>query len=217
MIRFSMIRFSKQTAQKILAHITAAIPFVLMLKDIFSNTLGADPVRALTLRSGWWALSFLLLSLLMTPLRKLTGSLSWIRYRRMLGLWAFALACCHLSIYLILDLQGRWPQIFSDIAKRPYITVGFTAWLLLVPLALTSTAAMMRKLGRRWRQLHKLVYVIAPLGVLHFLWLVKKDQTEPLIFAVVLAALLVSRLVTQFVTKQNKPPTPRNTQPPHSE
>ena len=95
----------------------------------------------------------------------------------------------------MLDLQGRWAQIFSDIAKRPYITVGFIAWLLLVPLAITSTAAMMRKLGRRWRQLHKLVYLIAPLGVMHFLWLVKKDQTEPFIFASVLVILLSMRLI----------------------
>lgn len=198
-------RLASQTnALKILAHLLAALPFALMLKDTFGNSLGADPVRTLSLRTGWWALSFLLLSLAMTPLRKLTGSTAWIRYRRPLGLWAFALACCHLSIYLVLDLQGRWTQIFSDIAKRPYITVGFIAWLLLLPLALTSTAAMMRKLGRRWRQLHKLVYVTAPLGVLHFLWLVKKDQTEPLIFAVVLAALLCMRLI------KNRHRTPNN-------
>ena len=190
-----MIRLPSQTVLKITAHLLAALPFALMLKDTFSNALGADPVRSLTLRTGWWALSFLLLSLAMTPLRKITGSTAWIRYRRMLGLWAFVLACIHLNIYLILDLQGRWAQIFSDIAKRPYITVGFIAWLLLVPLALTSNAAAMRKLGRRWRRLHKMVYLIAPLGVLHFLWLVKKDQTEPLVFAAVLAVLLCARLL----------------------
>lgn len=189
-----MLAMSKQIGLKILAHMIAAIPFALMIKDTFGNNLGADPVRTLTLRTGWWALSFLLISLAMTPLRKLTGNTSWIRYRRMLGLWAFALACCHLSIYVVLDLQGQWAQIFIDIAKRPYITVGFAAWLLLIPLALTSNAVMMRKLGPRWRQLHKLVYVIAPLVVLHFFWLVKKDHTEPLIFAAVLAVLLVVRL-----------------------
>jgi len=204
-----MIGFSKQTTLKVMAHIIAAIPFALMLKDTFSDSLGADPVRTLTVRTGWWTLSFLLMSLAMTPLRKLTGSASWTRYRRMLGLWAFALACCHLSIYLVLDLQGRWPQIFVDIAKRPYITVGFTAWLLLLPLALTSNVAMMRKLSRRWRQLHKLVYIIAPLGVLHFLWLVKKDQTEPLIFAAVLAVLLSARLIARLNRKSaSQNPTP---------
>lgn len=190
-----MIRLPSQTALKILAHLLAALPFALMLKDAFSNTLGADPVRSLTLRTGWWALSFLLLTLAMTPLRKITGITGWIRYRRMLGLWAFALACVHLNIYLILDLQARWAQIFSDVVKRPYMTVGFIAWLMMVPLALTSNAAAMRKLGRRWRQLHKMIYLIAPLGVLHFLWLVKKDQTEPLVFAAALAALLCARLI----------------------
>ncbi len=180
---------------KFLAHAIAALPLALMINDTVYNDLGADPIRTLTLRTGWWALVFLLLSLAMTPLRKLTGISEWLHYRRMLGLWAFALACCHLNVYLVLDLQGRWAQIFSDILKRPYITVGFTAWLLLIPLALTSTAAMMRKLGRRWRQLHKLAYVIAPLGVIHFLWLVKKDQTEPLIFAAVLTFLLLARLI----------------------
>jgi len=188
-------RLAEPNALKILAHVVAALPLALMLKDTLSDTLGADPIRTLTLRTGWWALSFLLLSLAMTPLRKLTGQAGWMHYRRMLGLWAFACVCCHLSIYLVLDLQGRWTQIFTDIVKRPYITVGFTAWLLLIPLALTSTQAMMRKLGRRWRVLHRLVYLIAPLGVLHFLWLVKKDMTEPLIFAAVLALLLALRLI----------------------
>ena len=191
-----MTRLPSQAAVlKLLAHLAAALPLALMLKNTFSNSLGADPVRTLTLRTGWWGLSFLLLCLAMTPLRKFTGQTGWIRYRRMLGLWAFAFACCHLSIYLVLDLQGHWTQIFTDILKRPYITVGFTAWLLLIPLALTSTQAMMRKLGRRWRQLHKLIYLIAPLGVLHFLWLVKKDLTEPLIFAAVLTVLLAARLM----------------------
>ncbi len=197
-----MLGISKQIGLKTLAHTVAAIPFALLIKHTFGDNLGADPVRTLTLSTGWWGLSFLLLSLSMTPLRKLTGNTSWIRYRRMLGLWAFALACCHLSVYLVLDLQGRWPQIFNDIAKRPYITAGFTAWLLMVPLALTSNAAMMRKLGLRWRQLHKLVYVIAPLAVLHFLWLVKKDHTEPLSFAAVLAALLATRLTMRGSTNK---------------
>jgi methionine sulfoxide reductase heme-binding subunit len=180
---------------RIFLHCLAALPLLLAAIDVFHNTLGADPVRALTLRTGWWALFFLLASLAMTPLRKLTGSTHWLRIRRMLGLWAFAFACVHLSIYLVLDLQGEWRQIFSDILKRPYITVGFSAWLLLIPLAMTSTQAMIRRLGKRWRQLHKLVYVIAPLGVLHFIWLVKKDLTEPLIFAAVLAVLLALRLI----------------------
>ncbi len=177
-----------------MAHGLALLPFALMLRDIFTDRLGADPVRTLTLRTGWWALTFLLLCLTMSPLRRVTGDATWIRFRRLLGLWAFALASCHLSIFIALDLQGEWRAIFTDIAKRPYITVGFSAWLLLLPLAATSTQRMMRKLGRRWRQLHKLVYLIAPLGVLHFFWLVKKDLTEPLIFAGLLSILFAVRL-----------------------
>ena len=179
---------------RLLAHTLAAVPLLLMIVDALLNKLGADPVRTLTLHTGWWGLSFLLLSLCMTPLRRLTGSSHWLRIRRMLGLWCFALISLHLLIYVALDLQGEWPQLFVDIAKRPYITVGFAAWLLLLPLAITSNAPMMRKLGRRWAQLHRVVYLIAVLGVLHFIWLVKKDLTEPLIFAGVLGVLLAVRV-----------------------
>jgi methionine sulfoxide reductase heme-binding subunit len=175
------------------AHLVSAIPLAWMIWDVLEDNLRGDPVKTLTHRTGWWALFFLLASLAMTPLRRLTGASDWIRIRRMLGLWGFAFACCHLSIYLVLDLQGEWAGIFADILKRPYITVGFTAWLLLIPLALTSTQSAMRKLGRRWGVLHRLVYVIAPLGVLHFFWLVKKDQFEPLMFALALAVLLLLR------------------------
>lgn len=178
---------------RVLAHVLAALPLLWMLVDTVLNQLGADPVRSLTLRTGWWALSFLLLSLGMTPLRRFSGSNHWLRIRRMLGLWCFVMASLHLLIYLALDLQGEWPQLFTDIAKRPYITVGFSAWLLLLPLALTSNKAMMRKLGKNWAKLHRLVYLIGVLAVLHFLWLVKKDLTEPLIFAGILAALLAMR------------------------
>lgn len=111
----------------------------------------------------------------------------------MLGLFAFFYATLHFSVYALLDLGLDWSFLAEDIAKRPYITVGFTAWLLLVPLALTSTHAMMRRLGRRWKQLHRLVYVVGVLGVVHFYWLVKADVREPLIYAVILAVLLASR------------------------
>ena len=156
--------------------------------------LGTDPVAAITHATGDWALRFLLASLAMTPLRRLTGA-SWpIRFRRLLGLYAFFYACLHFATYLGLDLGGYWAQIFADIAKRPYITVGFTAWLLLLPLAVTSTRGWIRRLGRRWGQLHRLVYVAAPLAVLHFVWLVKSDLREPLIYAAVLAVLLGARV-----------------------
>lgn len=182
------------TLFRLLAHALAVVPLLWMILDTARDQLGADPVRTLTLRTGWWALCFLLLSLCMTPLRRFSGSSYWLRIRRMLGLWCFAMASLHLLIYAALDLQGEWPQLFADIAKRPYITVGFSAWLLLLPLALTSNNVMLRKLGKNWAKLHRLVYLIGLLAVLHFLWLVKKDLTEPLIFAGFLAILLAVRV-----------------------
>lgn len=179
---------------RLAAHALAITPMALLARDAIANRLGADPVAALTHATGDWALRLLLLTLAITPLRRLTGW-SWpIRYRRMLGLHAFAYACTHFAIYLVLDLGGYWSQIFDDIAKRPFITVGFLAWLCLLPLAATSTRAAMRRLGPHWGRLHRLVYVIALLAVLHFLWLVKADLREPLIYAGILAALLAARL-----------------------
>lgn len=161
---------------------------------IRADALGADPVAELTHASGEWALRFLLLCLAMTPLRILSGQAWPIRFRRMLGLYAFAYACAHFSVYLVLDLGGYWPQIFEDLRKRPYIMVGFAAWLLMLPLALTSTRMAMRALGRKWGQLHRLVYLSGICAVVHFWWLVKADLREPLIYAGILAVLFGLRL-----------------------
>jgi sulfoxide reductase heme-binding subunit YedZ len=152
--------------------------------------LGANPVAAILHTFGKWSLNFLLLTLTVTPLRLLTGQIEWQRLRRMLGLFAFTYALLHFLTYLVLDqsLDGR--AVLQDIAKRPYITIGFTALLLLVPLAATSTHGMMRRLGRRWRRLHRLVYAIAVLGVWHYYWGVKADVRRPLLYAGVLAVLL---------------------------
>jgi len=135
-----------------------------------------------------------MVTLSVTPLRRLTGRADLIRYRRMLGLFTFFYAGLHFVTYIWLDQFFDPAAIAKDIIKRPFITVGFSAFVLLVPLALTSTQAMMRRLGRRWQLLHRLIYLIALLGVIHFLWLVKKDMTEPLIYAAALALLLVMRL-----------------------
>lgn len=158
------------------------------------NELGADPVHTLIHQTGWWALVMLLASLAMTPLRRWTGTTWPLRYRRMLGLYGFFYACAHLACFGVFDLQLDWALMGREILLRPYLLVGFTAWLLLIPLALTSTRAMMRRLGRRWVLLHRLVYVTAPLGVLHFAWQVKSDLSEPLWFASLLAVLLLARL-----------------------
>ncbi|MET0549953.1 MAG: protein-methionine-sulfoxide reductase heme-binding subunit MsrQ [Xanthomonas sp.] len=155
-----------------------------------SDALGADPVAEVEHRTGLWALRLLLLTLAITPLRQLTGQSVLLRFRRMLGLYAFFYATVHLAAYLGLDLRGYWTQIFEEIVKRPYITVGFLAWLLLVPLAVTSTQGWMRRLKRNWGKLHKAIYAIGVLAVLHFWWLVKSDIREPLLYAAILAVLL---------------------------
>ena len=159
-----------------------------------SGGLGANPIEFITRSTGTWTLVGLLVTLSVTPLRRLTGRADFIRYRRMLGLFTFFYACLHFITYIWLDQFFDPAAIAKDIVKRPFITVGFTAFVLLIPLAATSTHAMMRRLGRRWQQLHRLVYPIALLGVIHFLWLVKKDLTEPLIYGAVLTLLLVMRL-----------------------
>lgn len=175
---------------KALVHALALAPAAVLFWRAWHDGLGADPVAALTHGTGEWALRLLLLGLAMTPLRQLTKQ-SWpIRFRRLIGLYAFFYASLHLAVYLLLDLGSYWSQIGADILKRPFITVGFAAWLLLLPLALTSTQAMMRRLKKNWQRLHRLVYAIAVLAVLHFWWLVKSDIREPLAYAAVLAVLL---------------------------
>ncbi|MBP6797089.1 MAG: protein-methionine-sulfoxide reductase heme-binding subunit MsrQ [Luteimonas sp.] len=169
------------------------------------DALGADPVAEVEHRLGLWALRLLLLTLAITPLRQLTGQPVLLRFRRMLGLYAFAYASLHFAAYLALDLRGYWTQVFEEIAKRPYITVGFAAWLLLVPLAVTSTQGWIRRLGRRWGQLHRLVYAIAILAVLHFWWIVKSDYREPLLYAAVLAVLLSWRLWKRLAARRGRP------------
>lgn len=157
--------------------------------------LGANPVEELIHRLGKWGLNFLLVTLAVTPLRRLSGWNWLIRLRRMLGLFAFFYLLLHFLAYAGLDQRFDLAVILEDVVERPFITLGMTALVLLLPLALTSTNAMMRRLGRRWRQLHRLVYPIAILGVWHFYWQVKLDTLEASIYAAVLAALLGFRLV----------------------
>lgn len=174
--------------------ILALIPLSRLIIAAIDDRLGANPIEKITHTTGYWALTFLLLTLSATPLRALSKWFWPIRIRRMLGLFAFFYACLHFLSYLVLDQFFDWPAIIEDIEKRPYITIGFTAFLLLVPLAITSNNAIARKIGgKNWRRLHKLIYPIAIAGVIHFLWLVKKDLSQPITFALLLASLLLLR------------------------
>jgi sulfoxide reductase heme-binding subunit YedZ len=165
--------------------------------SIAGVSLGANPVEEILHTLGKWGLNFLLLTLCITPLQQLSGWVHWIRLRRMLGLAAFFYLLGHFLFYLLVDQGLDYRVVLEDVAKRPYITVGFTALMLLVPLALTSTRAAMRRLGRRWQKLHRLVYVAALLGCVHFYWQVKADVREPLYYFAVLASLLGWRLWNQ--------------------
>ena len=179
--------------KKRLLFIACSVPFCLLLYNGFTNNLTANPIKEITHFTGEWTLNLLLATLAVTPLRKITGNNSLIRYRRMLGLFTFFYACLHFSTYLVLDQFFDWNEIVLDVAKRPYITVGFTAFTLLIPLAVTSTNKMVQRLGNNWRKLHKLIYLIGALAIVHYLWLVKADLLPPIIYGVILCVLLALR------------------------
>lgn len=160
----------------------------------FDDRLGANPIEALLLLAGDWTLVFLLLTLSVTPVRRITGWNRIIKVRRLLGLFAFFYAGLHFFVYLGLDQGFAWSFIIEDVMDRPFITMGFTALMLLFPLAVTSTRGWIRRLGKRWRRLHRLTYVAAVLGVVHFYWKVKADTFWPLVVAGILAVLLLARL-----------------------
>ena len=183
----------KRTLTKAIIFFLCLLPAVWLLTNFFQDNLGANPFEALTRQSGEWTLRFLLIVLAITPLRKITGQVCLMAYRRMLGLYVFFYACLHLTTYIWFDQFFDWNEIVTDIIKRPFITVGMLAFVLLLPLAITSTNNWMRRLGRRWKKLHQMVYIIGILGVLHYLWLVKADLREPLIYTAILIILLAYR------------------------
>lgn len=179
---------------KALIWLGAFIPVLRLIYLGFTDGLGANPVEFIERSTGTWALVFLLLSLGITPLRYLTQQAWLIAVRRLLGLWMFAYACLHVTTYLWLDYQFDWADIAKDIVKHPYVLVGAAALLLTLPLAATSNQRAIKALRQRWKSLHKLVYVIGVLVLLHFWWLVKKDVTEPVIYSLVFALLIALRL-----------------------
>ena len=172
----------------------SSIPFIIIIAKIFLYQLGPEPIKEITHHTGEWTLLFLVFTLLMSPLKRFTNLNIWISIRRMLGLFAFFYASLHMFTYVGLDYQFDLSAISKDILTKKFIFVGFAAWLLMIPLALTSSKKMMSVLRKNWKKLHRLIYLISILGVIHFLWLVKKDLTEPLIYLLIIIILLILRI-----------------------
>jgi len=171
------------------------VPVAYLAFAAATNALGANPIKTITEETGTWTLRFLVLTLAITPVRRLTGWNVLQRFRRMIGLYAFFYGTLHLLTYVWLDQFFVVADILKDVAKRPFITMGFTAFLLMVPLAATSTAGWIRRLGRRWQALHRLVYLSATCGVIHYWWLVKADTARPFRYGAIVAVLLAARVV----------------------
>lgn len=178
---------------KVVVFILCLLPFSLIVKDAVNNALGADPIQTLHFRTGDWGLRFLLITLAMSPLQKIFKTPLPIRFRRMFGLFTFFYASMHLLVWLVLDQSLSIDNMLEDVPESPYIILGLLAYLLLICLAVTSTVGMMRRLGNSWFALHKFIYVIAVMGVVHFFWLTKLNYSEPIIYAVLLAVLLAFR------------------------
>ena len=189
-------------ALKVMVFVLCLGPVAVLTWKGFHDLLGANPIDVITRTTGRWTLTFLLITLGITPLRRLTGMPWMIRFRRMVGLYAFFYGCLHLMTYVWLDKFFDVHEMLHDILKRRFITAGMTGWLLMLPLALTSTTGWIRRLGgKRWQKLHRLIYFSAAAGVIHFIWLVKADLRKPLTFGAILAALLAYRAIMWAATK----------------
>ncbi len=184
-----MLRYSK-----IFVFLLCLWPLYSIIYQIFNNKLGAEPVDRIINHFGEWTLIFIFLTLSMSPLKKITNSTIWIRYRRMLGLFVFFYASIHLLSYVGLDYRFDFQPIINDVLKKKFVFIGFAAWLLLIPLAITSSNKMMKILKHNWKKIHRLIYVIGIFGVLHFIWLSKTIFFKPLIFLVILIILLLFRV-----------------------
>ena len=174
------------------------LPILIIFYQIIFNQLGPEPVKEITHVTGNWTLRFIIITLAMSPLQKFTKLNFWITYRRMFGLFVFFYASAHMMIYVGIDYRFDWSSIGDDIVKKKFIFAGFLAWLLLVPLALTSSKRMIRLLRDKWKKLHKLIYIISLLGIIHYLWLVKVVTIEPLIYLIIIVILLTLRVKMKF-------------------
>jgi sulfoxide reductase heme-binding subunit YedZ len=179
---------------KVFVFLFALLPLLQLFLGVMQNSLGPDPAKALAHLSGEWALRFLIITMAITPLRIVTRSSEWVHYRRMMGLFVFFYAVLHLLIYCVFLLGLQWQDLWADILERPYITVGFGAWVLLLPLAVTSTKRWQRKLGRQWSRLHKLIYMASALILLHIIWQARSDLAEPLVYVLIFSVLMLLRL-----------------------
>ena len=197
---------------KVLIFLAALVPLGRLGWKAFHDGLGANPIEVITHSTGDWTLILILTTLSITPLRKLTRQYWLIGVRRTIGLFAFFYGVLHFTTYIWLDKFFDWHEIIKDVAKRPFITIGFSAFVLLIPLAITSTAGWIRRMGgKNWQRLHKLIYVTAVLGVIHYIWLVKADKHKPLQYAFVLGVLLLYRVGTWALEMRKKtaPPSAR--------
>jgi sulfoxide reductase heme-binding subunit YedZ len=214
---------SEKTGRRLLqlgVHLLAAVPMAWLAYELFAGRIRGEWIKEITHRTGFWGLTFITLSLAVSPLRRHVGLNALQPLRRPLGLWGFAYIATHFLIYFVLDRAIPFEglpavrEVATDVAKRPYITVGFGAFLMLIPLAVTSTKGWIRRMGKRWTALHALVYVIALAGVVHFSWAVKADQQQPAVFGAILAVLLAARLVPAGAGLRRRaaapPATPRS-------
>ena len=188
-----MLTKINQSYLKVVIFIFSLVPIFYIIYQILNNQLGPEPIKDITHHTGKWTLYFIVITLSMTPLKKITKINIWINYRRMFGLFIFFYASVHLMTYVGLDYRFDLTSIGDDIIKKKYIFIGFSAWLLLIPLAVTSNKRMMKILKNKWKKLHRLIYLISLCGAIHYLWLVKRDLTEPLIFLTVILILLTFR------------------------
>jgi sulfoxide reductase heme-binding subunit YedZ len=172
----------------------STIPFLLILYKIYFNKLGPEPVKEITHFTGEWTLIFICLTLSMTPLKRLTNLTMWVSFRRMLGLFVFFYASLHLLTYIGIDYRFNWQPILDDVFKKKYIFIGFAAWILLIPLAITSSQKMIKLLKNNWKRLHRLIYMIAIFGSLHYIWLSKTIFFKPLVYLVIILVLLALRI-----------------------
>ena len=184
-----MIRYSK-----IIVFILCLWPLVIISLNIYYNELGAEPVKKIMNHFGEWTLIFICLTLAMSPLKRFTNLAFWTKFRRMLGLFVFFYATIHLLTYIGLDYRFDWQPIFNDVLKKKFIFIGFSAWLLLLPLAATSSQKMINLLKQNWKKLHRIVYIIAIFGALHYIWLSKTIFFKPLIYSVIIVVLLILRI-----------------------